>query len=225
MGDSDLNQNNPPAQGGGASQGNNQPTSTPAQSPPGDASKFALTPDGRMTYDGRKLVFESDLIAAKESVQKQLKDEQERSQSTVDGLKMNLSSVQKEHATASARIHELEEALNKGAASVDEAAGLKKQLEDAQAANQGLSTRLSEAMKSKLNIRYGIPTEKLEGKTLAELESVESALGILPAPSGGLGNYAVGGSSEGSQPLNNTERALRAINSTPQRGQTPQNTQ
>ena len=194
----------------------NLPANPPAQ------SKVEVK-DGVVLVDGKKYVKESELIASKESLAKQLETAQSVHNEAVDKLKLEVSQAQQSVAQANAALEEAKKARSAGDISADEMSKIKKEAEDAK-------TGLTAANASALNYRrqyiltaYGIsPTsdigKNLMEKSMAQLDSFEEALKALNTSRGGPGNYAFGGGGGGTSPISDMDKAKALIAATPYRG-------
>src|SRR4030042_1521946 len=106
---------------------------SPPQPPPAATEPKLEVKDGKVTVDGKSYVKESDLIAAKESLSKQLETAQSTHNSAIDKAKLDLSAAQTEVAKANAALEEAKQARTTGDISADEMAKVKKEAETAKA--------------------------------------------------------------------------------------------
>ncbi|MDD4985597.1 MAG: hypothetical protein PHQ43_07395 [Dehalococcoidales bacterium] len=200
-----------PTQGAPPVAGNDAPATPPATPPA--APKFELK-DGKMLVDGKKVVYEHELIAAKESLQKRLEEAQGVHSQAADTLKLEISNAQTELAKANARIQELSKAGSSGAASAEEVAKLKKEADDARAAAKSASESLLEIRRQAIiqASRGTITAEQLKGKSDADLAAFEAVLKALGNSRGGLGPYAVpgGGATTDMTPMDRAKKLLEA---------------
>jgi hypothetical protein len=180
--------------------------------------KFELK-DGSMVVDGRKVVYESDLIAAKKSLQEQLESAQSVHNEAFDKAKLNLSEAQTQLAAANARVKQMEETAQKGAVSEEDAARQKQEIEAAKSRADTAETRVLELRRDNLLAKFPnrIKPEQLENKTEAELAALEEALKVVSANSG-PGEYLIPGGGNGGGSLSDMDRARAIINNTPFRG-------
>ena len=195
------------------------PTAPAPSTPP--APKFESR-DGAWFIDGHKVVRESDLIAAKES----LKQDGEKAQSVhnvaIDKARLDLSEAQTALSASNAKVKELEQARIAGAASQtsDEAAKLKVELESARK-EAGESSKVALDLRTKLIVATypgQVTLEQLATKTPAQLDAFEEALKALATSRGGPGPYATGGAGGGTGPISDMDRARRILDATPIRG-------
>ena len=209
---------------GASSQPNGQaPPPTPGDQTP----KFEIR-DGAWYVGGHKVVRESDLIAAKESLQRQAEQAQGVHNSVIDKARLDLSEAQTSLAAANAKVKELEQARQSGAApqSTEEAAKLKVELESARK-EVGDSSKLALELRTKLIVATypgQVTAEQLASKTPAQLDAFEEALKALATSRGGPGPYATGAGGSGTQPLSDMERARRVLDATAIRGTRTANT-
>jgi hypothetical protein len=184
------------------------------------APKFDFK-DGVMTVDGKKVVYESDLIAAKKGLEKQIEEAQSVHNSAIDKARLDLSATQTQLAAASAKVKELEDASKAGAVSAEEAAKQKADLEKAKTDAATAATAALDARKKNIALQYpGVVTEEqLKEKTPEQLTALEEALkAVITSKGGGPGNYAIGGGAGGTTPPNDMERARSILARTPYRG-------
>lgn len=184
------------------------------------AEPKVIVADGVVTVDGIKHVKESDLIAAKRSLESQAEQAQTLHLAAIDSANLRLSESQKEIATLTARMSEMEQARQTGAATDEEVARVKAELEE-------YKTQMSTATSTILDMRRAgvvqasggtVTAEQLADKTQVELVAFEEALKVVNKNSG-PGNYVVGrGSGEGATPETPMERAGRILAATPFRG-------
>jgi hypothetical protein len=204
---------------GASGQGDGQGTQA---SPPGTGTTPKLeVKDGAMLIDGKKVVFESDLIAAKKSLEKQLEEAQAVHNTAIDKARLDLSAAQTQVAAANAKVKELEDARLAGAASAEEAAKQKADLEKAKTDAATAATTALEMRKRNMLLQYpGLVTEEqLKDKTPEKLDALDEALKAVATSRGGSpGSYAVGGGNAGAVPMDDMERARAVLAGTPYRG-------
>jgi chromosome segregation ATPase len=208
---------NPVAPG---NEGQNPAPASPAQ--PLVTPKFEVK-DGAYIVDGKKYVKESDLIAAKESLTKQLETAQSTHNAAVDKLKLDVSAAQTEVAQANAALEEAKKARTTGDISVEELSRVKKEAEEAKTSLASLQTSSLDYRRKYIMAVYNIPVnseaaKNLQNKDAKQLDSFEEALKALHAGRGGAGNYAVGGGGGGAAPVSDMDRAKSLIAATPIRG-------
>ena len=176
--------------------------------------------DGVMTVDGKKLVLESDLIAAKKSLEKLAEEAQTVHNEAIDKAKLDLSEAQQQVATSNAKIQELEQASKSGAVSDEEAARVKQELEAAKGSAEQAAAKALELRKQNVILTSGgvVTAEQLKDKTEEQLNSFEEALRAISQNRGGPGPYAIGGGGSSTTPPTPIERAAALIANTPYRG-------
>jgi len=209
------NENQTTGAPGGSEPGS--PAAPAAPPAPTDASKFEVK-EGAMTVDSRKVVFESDLIAAKESLKTQSDKAQAVHSEAMDKIRVELSGAQQATAEAGAKLKLAEDARSTGAISADELAKVRQEVDDAKGVAEKATTISLEYHRKLIAITYQVPIEQLADKDAAQLDSFEEAIKAVTQSRGGPGNYAVGGGGEGATPKSPMDRARELIASTPQRG-------
>lgn len=175
--------------------------------------------DGVMTVDGKKVVHESDLIAAKRSLEQKLEEQQTIHNEAIDKSKVEISEAQQAVAAANAKVQTLEQASTTGAVSDEDAARSKQELDAAKGSAEQATAKALELRRQNILLKSAgaVTAEQLEGKTEEQLDSFEEALKAL-AQSRGIGNYATGGTGGGAAPQTEMERATKILESTPTRG-------
>jgi len=179
--------------------------------------------DGALLVDGKKYVRESDLIAAKESLSKQIESAQSVHNDAVDKLKLEVSAAQTEVAKANAALEEAKKARTAGDISAEELSRVKKEAADSKAALTAAQVQGMDYRRKYIMSVYNIPVDsdvakKLLEKDASQLDSFEEALKALSAGKGGPGNYAIGGGGEGAAPISAMDRAKTLLANTPYRG-------
>lgn len=192
----------------------------PVTASPPTNPKFEVK-DGVMLVDGKKVVHESDLIAAKKSLEHQIESAQAVHNAAIDKAKLDLSEAQTSLAAANARTIELV-AAQKNAVAVTPADTAKqaKELKDAQ-------DKAADNAKSVLDLRVKnimlaypgqVTEEQLKGKTPDQLAAFEEALKAV-ASGRGPGPYAIlANAGGGAGPLSDMDRARAVLAATPVRG-------
>ncbi len=201
-------------------------TTTPPTTPPSEPAPIAPTAkvevkDGRVIVDGKKYVAESDLIAAKGSLEGKLSTQQTAHETAIDAAKLAESAAQQTIASLTAKAKETEDAPKTGAVTDEEAASVKQELEASKASIVTLTAEAGKALELKranLVLQYGIVPDTIKEKNMTELDSFEEALKAVSTAKGGVGNYALGGGSGDAAPQTDIERAAKVIESTPIRG-------
>lgn len=176
--------------------------------------------DSKMLIDGKKVVFEHDLIAAKESWRKQSDEQQRVHNEAIDKAKVELSATQTQVAELNAKVTTLTQQM--GAASkaneTEEVARLKKERDEAVNQVKTLAEQNTSNRAKLLAESYKIPAESLSNKSPTELDAIESALKALKPILGGAGNYAISGGAGSAVPESPMERAKKLLAATPIRG-------
>lgn len=186
-----------------------------------DTTPKLNTTDGVMKVDGKKVVYESDLIAAKKSLETAGEQAQTVHNDAIDKAKVDLSDTQQQLAAANAKLQEYDKARTTGAEAQDtEATARAKQ--DTDAANSRVETAEAKSLelrRANLVLQYQISAEQLAEKNMEQLDSFEEALkAIAASQGGGAGKYALGSGSGDAVPQTPLERASAVIANTPVRG-------
>lgn len=201
-----------------------QPVQTPAAPP---TEPKVEVKDGKVLVDGKEYVPNSDLIAAKKSLQGEMEKAQATHNSAIDQARTELSRVQQQLAQANAEMEKTKAAqATEGGATAPKA--------DEQPATppvddgrlSQLEQRNIELQKKLLLASYNIPADSdiaksLDGKTAEQLQAFEEALktvGGRPGAGPGAGMYALGGGNQSVTPQTPMDRAKQLINNTPYRG-------
>ena len=219
----------PKANGGSGGEGEKTPVTTPEPQPTSPPEPTPVAPtakvevkDGRVVVDGKKFVAESDLIAAKNSLEGKLTQQQTAHEAAIDAAKLEASAAQQTIAQLNAKIKETEDARKAGAVTDTEAASVKQELETAKNSIVTLTVdaaRALELRRANLVLQYGVAPDTIKDKDMKALDSFEEALKtVSTAKGGGAGPYALGGGIEGAVPQTDMERAAKVIESTPVRG-------
>lgn len=163
-----------------------------------------------------KMVKESDLIAAKQSLEGKLETQQATHNTAMDAVKLELSAEQQKVANLNAKLTEAQNAQGEGATSGEDVARIKQELETANQKVETLTTLAGKSLelkKSLLIAQYpGVTTEQLENKTLEQLDSLEEALKTVASmKGGGIGPYATGGGMQQAKPLSDYDRRKAAL--------------
>ncbi|KKN72619.1 hypothetical protein LCGC14_0408610 [marine sediment metagenome] len=177
--------------------------------------------DGATFLDGKKVVLESDLIAAKNSLEGQLKTAQTTHETAIDTAKLENSESQKQIAILNAKIQENEQARESGAVPDEEAARIKTELETAKSSIVSLTAdagRALELRRANMLLQYGVALDTIVEKDMKALDSFEEAIKALATAKGGVGNYATGGGTGEAAPQTAIERATAVIAATSVRG-------
>ncbi len=199
---------------------------TPPATPPADPPSVAPTAkveikDGRVLVDGKKMVAESDLIAAKGSLESKLTQQQTAHETAIDAAKLEASAAQQTIASLNAKITENEEARKSGAVTDEAAASVKQELETAKSSIATLTVDADKALelrRANLVLQYGVAADTIKEKDMTALDSFEEALKAVSTARGGVGNYAVGGTVGDAAPQTERERAVKILEATSVRG-------
>ena len=198
----------------GASEGDEK--ATKATEPKAD-HKLEVKEDV-MSVDGKKIVFESDLIAAKKKLEGQINDAQKVHEEAVDKVKLEADEVRKISAQATARVKELEDAHAKGVISEEEVTKARKEADDAKANVLKANVDTAKYRRELIAKTYDVPIDQVPDEP-TKLEAFENAIKALAqAKGGGPGKYATAGGGTSQTPQTDLERRLALINATPQRG-------
>lgn len=211
-----------PSSGEAGAAGQPGPTTAPSDASTKQEPKFEVR-DGAYFVDGRKMVKESDLIAAKQSLESALEKAQATHNEAMDSARLELSDAQKQVADLNAKLSEAKEAQTQGATTSEEVARIRQERDEALSKVETLSTDANKALELRralLLTQYpGLTAESLAEKDMKSLDSLEEALKAVTASrGGGLGNYAVGAGGTGTTQLSDEERAKQVIAATPVRG-------
>jgi len=178
--------------------------------------------DGATYLDGKKMVPESDLIATKKGLEKQLETAQANHTQAIDAKMLELSGEQQKAADLNAQLQEaIKNAPGEGATS-EEVARIKTELTEANNLVETLKADAGKALELRralMALQYNVSVESLADKDMQALDSFEEALKVVTTSRGrGPGNYAVGGGGTEAAPMTDLDRAKQLIASTPQRG-------
>ena len=191
----------------------------PPETPPVAATAKVEVKEGKVLVDGKSFVAESDLIAAKKSLEGQMQTQQTAHETAIDAAKLEASEGQKQIATLNAKITENEEARKTGAVTDEEAARVKQELETAKSSLETSNTKSLELRRANLVLQYGVVPDTIKEKTMPELDAFEEALkAVSTARGGGVGPYATGGGTGEAAPQTPIERAAKVLEATPVRG-------
>jgi len=193
----------------------------PAVTPVEPTAKVEVK-EGKVLVDGKSFIAESDLIAAKRSLEGKLTQQQTAHETAIDAAKLEASAAQQTIATLNAKITENEEARKAGAVTDTEAASVKQELETAKSSIVTLTVdadRALELRRANLVLQYGVTPDTIKDKDMKALDSFEEALkAVSTARGGGVGPYAVGGGTGEAAPTTPMERATKVLETTPVRG-------
>jgi len=194
------------------------------QAPPAPATPKVEYKDGSVFMDGKKMVVESDLIAAKRSLESASEKQQAVHNQAIDAAKLELSAEQRKVAELSAQLKTAQEsAPGQGATDTDEVARIKQEHTDALAKVETLTAEAAKSLELKrslLKLQYpGVTDEQLASKSMSELDSFEEALkAISSSRGGGIGPYAAGGGLGQATDMSPLDRAKKVLETTSVRG-------
>lgn len=195
-----------------------EPVTTPEPTPVAPTAKIEVK-EGKVTVDGKAFVAESDLIAAKKSLEGQMTTQQTVHETAINAAKLETSEAQKQIATLNAKITENEQARQAGAVTDEEAARVKTELETTKSSLETANTKSLEFRRALLVLQYGVAEDTIKEKTMLELDSFEEAIkAVSTARGGGVGPYAIGGGTGDAAPQTDIERAAKILENTPIRG-------
>lgn len=197
--------------------GNSEPTPPPAASAPApkvevrDGATF-MEVGGKMV----KMVKESDLMAAKQSLEKQIETQQTTHNQAIDAAQLELSAERQKVADLNAKLTEAQNAQGEGAVSNDEIARIKQERQDALTKVETLTAESSKALEYRRQLilaKYpGVTDEQLSDKSMVQLDSFEEALKALSSSrGGGIGPYAAGAGTGQPQPMSDYDRRKAAL--------------
>ena len=211
-------------QGGASGQVGDNKAVTPPATPP-NQPKFEVKTEGDrqvMMVDGKKVVYEHELVAAKKGLELQMEQAQEAHNNAIDKAGVGLSETQTKLAAANAEVTKLTEQIGearKSGATPDEVAKLKLDLETATGRVTTAETNSIIYRKKLITVTYpGVTEEQLKDKSSVQLDALEEALKAVANSRGGPGPYAIGGSGGSTGPMDEMTRAKAVIANTPYRG-------
>lgn len=204
---------------------NQTPTPQPSGDAGGDKPTQPTSPrleirDNAIYLDGKKVVYESDLIAAKHSLESKLESAQSAHEQAIDAARLELSEAQKQVANLNVKLTEAQQARESGA-TVD-VAKIEQELAAAKSSVESLQSDAAKALdyrREMMAAKYSIPADSLQGKTMAQLDAFEEAAKALSTSRGASpGPYAVGAGGGTAEPMTEMDRARRLLDNTPVRG-------
>lgn len=193
----------------------------PSPTPVPPTAKVEIV-DGRVQVDGKKYILESDLMAAKNSLEGKMEQAQTAHNTAIDAARLEMSTAQQQIATLNAKIKETETARQTGAVSDDEAARVKQELETTKSSLETTQAKSLEYRRELITKQHpgAVSLENLKDKTPEQLDALEEALKVVSNSSSrkGPGNYATGIATGEPAPQTNMERATKILEATPERG-------
>lgn len=213
----------------GASPGNDGGVATPPPPVPGTPApttpKLEVKTEGdRQVFylDGKKVVYEHELIAAKKNLEQQMETAQTVHNDAIDKAKVESSDALSKVAVANAEVtrltKEIEDARTSGGTtSPEDVSKLKQDLEAATSRADTADVSVLDTRKKLILVTYPgqVTEEQLKEKTPAQLDAFEEALKALATSRGGPGPYAVGGGTGSTEPLSEMDRAKSVLERTP----------
>ena len=180
----------------------------------------SVTTPSSMVIDGRKVVFESDLIASKRSSEERYKQAVEIHATAIDRLQLDNSNSLQQVSELSDKLNKSIQARETGAVSSEDVA---KAIQDLEAAKADLTTSQTQQLELKranivLASKGAVQAEHIAEKDMAQLVAFEDALKVVSQSISGAGNYASGAGSGSATPETRMERARRALDSVGIRG-------
>lgn len=174
--------------------------------------------DGKTLIDGKSYVRESDLMAAKESLTKQMTEAEQAHKAAIDKASLEISAFQAEVAKANAKVTEAIEARNSGAISAEELAKVKAERDTVIKERDELKAGSLE-YRRKVLVMAGLSADQVKDRDATQLQALEEALQVLQK-SGirGPGNYATTPTGGAASPVAPIDRARQLLNNTPYRG-------
>lgn len=174
--------------------------------------------DGIVFVDGKKMVKESDLIAAKQSLESAAGKAQTAHNQAMDNIRLELSAAQQQVADLNAKLQKAQESAP-GQGATEEVARIKQERDSALTRVETLTTEAGKALELKKSLLValypGVTAEQLANKTMQELDSYEEALKAITTARGGIGPYAKGGGLGQPIPMTDEDRRRKALESTP----------
>lgn len=164
-------------------------------------------PNASQSGDKPKMVPETDIIAVKAAAKK----EQEKLKTQIQTEKDAAEVIRQELLKEQAAKEQMEKKLNESSSSLEGLEKVKTELDAANTRSKGLEDRVLEARKQVL-ITYNVPADKLEGKTVEQLDLLEDALKTVGAPAKQpASSYAVTTPPGGSAPVSDLDQAKDAV--------------
>ncbi len=175
--------------------------------------------EGVLSIDGHKMVLESDLIAAKKSLEGAGEQAQTVHTAAIDAKQLEVSEGQQAIATLTAKVTELEQARVAGVASEEDVTKLKTELAETKTLLTTANSNVLEMHRARIVLVSNgtVTAEQLAEKTPTELAAFEEALKIVTKDSI-PGQYVVGGGGGEAVPQTDLERAAKLLAATPMRG-------
>jgi len=218
-------ENEPGASPGNDGGGTTPPPPAPGTPAPDTAPKLEVKTEGDrqvLFVDGKKVVYEHELIAAKKSLEQQMETAQTVHNDAIDRAKVESSDALSKVAVANAEVtrltKEIEDARTSGGtSSPEDVSKLKQDLEAATSRADTADASVLDTRKKLILTTYPgqVTEEQLKEKTPAQLDAFEEALKALATSRGGPGPYAVGGGTGSTEPMSEMDRAKGVLERTP----------
>jgi chromosome segregation ATPase len=180
---------------------------TPTSTNPNPVPTAAITPTN--TGTDSKLVPEKDLIAVKRGAEEKIKQYETQISQWEDKYKQDISAKTDELLKANAAVSQLEKKISESSSFGSELEKVKTELAAAQESRKGLETKLM-ADRTKALTSLGVPSEKMEGKTLDQLDLMLDALSSAGRTANQPSKYDKAGGS-GFYELTAIERAKKQL--------------
>ena len=132
---------------------------------------------------------EGDIVAVKKGHEREVEEIKKSHEGIVGKLNSEKSDILNEKSQLEAKIKTLEESSASSEATSQELTDIRAKLEEANKSNETLTGEITEAIRGRL-VSLGVPAEKLEGQSVANLKLMEVAASSVSTPNNG--NLAVG---------------------------------
>ena len=152
--------------------------------------------EGRIQYDGKKWVPESDLLAVKKGLGEQLESAKSVSSQAITDLKTTSDQHYQASLAEKTAKEAVEAKLIEANAKVEDIEKLRTGLANATTSREQLEPKLLDLKKANLGLQYGVTEAQLDGKNLEQLNTLEEALKLV-GPSKAR-NYDISGGGGGS---------------------------
>ena len=140
------------------------------------------------TTDTPKMVPESDLLKVKAASKKAAGE----FKTQIDELTSSASEHRANLIKADAAREQLEEKLNKSSALATSVEEVQAKLDAETKSVKELTDKLLAGRRTNITTKFNVPAEKLDGKTEAELDLLEDALGSVPQTTRPANGFATG---------------------------------
>jgi len=157
-----------------------------------------MSNENAQTSGEPKMVPESDLIAAKKGLEKQLEEVQSASSKTITDLRTEKDKNYQDLLIERTAKEQLESKVKELEPFKTQAADLLNLFNTGVTNYNSLEEKMLTLRKDLITTKYGVGSDKLEGKKLADLDNLEDALKVAGVAAGGGRNYDMGGGTGGS---------------------------